>query len=391
MRGIPAFLLLVTFFPTAVFSQFSVFNEQDARLITEPSGIRDRNNGGNTATGRLIGINTGLVDNFMIFNFPSLVDFAGQSVSGATVTLQPQAGFSNGNHGTVDDLIHLNEIALPNDGWIVGENVIMATDNFTDDGSVSYANRVEYLDGSANGTAEPWLDANGDAVANLEGTFNRIGTVNGWNEGEAPESFSFGIDPVMAQSWIDSGLAGLAISNTDNGDNRSRFNLAPLNGAEVEILFEVGGDPGGDFDGNGSYDCADVDALVGEIAGGTNAPGFDISGDGLVDGVDLTAWLLEAGNANIGPGQAYLEGDANLDGSVDVGDFNIWNGSKFTTTPEWCSGDFNADGSVDVGDFNIWNGNKFQSSDFAAVPEPGGLILAFLGLPLLYLHRRRRA
>ena len=50
---------------------------------------------------------------------------------------------------------------------------------------------------------------------------------------------------------------------------------------------------------------------------------------------------------------------------VDASDFNVWNGSKFTSTSNWTSGDFNSDGVVDASDFNVWNGNKFTSSDSA--------------------------
>lgn len=92
-------------------------------------------------------------------------------------------------------------------------------------------------------------------------------------------------------------------------------------------------------------------------------------------------WLPVGGsnNSDATGGSPFLVGDANLDGAVDVGDFNIWNGNKFSAAPGWCSGDFNADGSVDVSDFNSWNGNKFQSSDAMLVPEPQmGLIMGLM-------------
>ncbi len=122
----------------------------------------------------------------------------------------------------------------------------------------------------------------------------------------------------------------------------------------------------GDFDDNGVFDCDDIDALVAVIAGSTQDPAFDLTGDGQVDAADLDAWLA-AGAAQNGFSSPYLHGDANLDGSVDVSDFNIWNANKFTSTAAWCRGDFSADGFVDVTDFNIWNTNKFTSSGVALV------------------------
>ncbi|MEM7312485.1 MAG: S8 family serine peptidase [Planctomycetota bacterium] len=74
----------------------------------------------------------------------------------------------------------------------------------------------------------------------------------------------------------------------------------------------------GDFNDDGLYDCGDIDALTTTIAVGSNDISFDLTGDGLVDLGDRDAWLSEAGIAN-GIGAAYLLGDANLDGAVDVG------------------------------------------------------------------------
>ena len=158
-------------------------------------------------------------------------------------------------------------------------------------------------------------------------------------------------------------------------------------GNELQVRLP-GGDLNGDFDGNGVYECADVDALVAEIASGGNTSSFDLTGDGAITSADLDAWLSEAGEANLGPGRTYLDGDGNLDGVVDVGDFNIWNQNKFTSVSAWCSGDFNADGVIDVGDFNIWNQNKFTASDAAAVPEPSTTVMLMLAIPFLFRRRK---
>ena len=147
-----------------------------------------------------------------------------------------------------------------------------------------------------------------------------------------------------------------------------------------EVTLRVVSMSNGDFNDDGTYDCADADQLVAEIANGSNDLSFDLTGDGNVNADDLNSWLAEAGAAELASGNAFLQGDANLDGVVDASDFNVWNSNKFTSVAAWCSGDFNADGSVDTSDFNIWNSNKFQSAnDVAAVPEPSGLVLGLLG------------
>ena len=151
-----------------------------------------------------------------------------------------------------------------------------------------------------------------------------------------------------------------------------------------------------DFDGNGACDLADIDSLVAAVASGSSDLTFDLNGDGMVTRADIndatSGWLTQAGAENVGVtgGNPYLEGDANLDGSVDVPDFNQWNGNKFTSAAAWSQGDFTADGSIDVGDFNVWNNNKFTSSAAAAVPEPSACVLAWGLLLGAGLWRRRR-
>ena len=62
---------------------------------------------------------------------------------------------------------------------------------------------------------------------------------------------------------------------------------------------------------------------------------------------------------------------------------------RLTGGNPFLEGDANLDGSVDVSDFNAWNGNKFTSSDVVCVPEPGAgwLIVA----ALVGVGTRRRA
>ena len=130
----------------------------------------------------------------------------------------------------------------------------------------------------------------------------------------------------------------------------------------------------GDFDGDGAWNCADIDALTAEILAQSNNVSFDLNGDALVDANDASAWLALAGAVNLDSGLPYYPGDGNLDGSVDVSDFMIWNANKFTSNSAWCSADFNFDGAVDVRDFNWWNDFKFLSAgrlvDTSADPSP---------------------
>jgi hypothetical protein len=141
----------------------------------------------------------------------------------------------------------------------------------------------------------------------------------------------------------------------------------------------------GDFDRNGEYQTADVDALVAEIAAGSHLPTFDLTNDGLVDVEDLDEWRAVAGAVLNESGSPILEGDANLDGTADGQDFVAWNFHKFTATAAWSSADFNADGFVDGQDFTIWNVNKFQTAGNrgGSVPEPPGLLHLLLLLPLI--------
>ena len=150
------------------------------------------------------------------------------------------------------------------------------------------------------------------------------------------------------------------------------------------------------------WDCVDINELTGAIAAGSTDLKYDMNGDELVTPADITddmvGWLAVGGaqNPDDTDGNPFIAGDANFDGSVDVTDFNAWNGNKFTLVADSCAGDFTADGSVDVSDFNSWNENKFTSSSngAAVVPEPSTALMLWLlsGLalwPARHMNLRR--
>jgi hypothetical protein len=93
-------------------------------------------------------------------------------------------------------------------------------------------------------------------------------------------------------------------------------------------------------------------------------------------------------------------GDANLDGAVNLADFNkLAANFGAVGSARWSQGDFNYDGDVNLLDFNLLAGQFGQSAGASlspedwsalasAVPEPAALVL---GLGALLPTRRRRS
>ena len=193
--------------------------------------------------------------------------------------------------------------------------------------------------------------------------------------------------PTAGSPAIDNGDPSVLGGFDQLGQQRVRGGRMDI--GSVETLDTL---PDCDINQDGSCDCQDLDLLSAELASGGNALMFDLDGSGVVDFDDLLVWLADAGArpehfAATG-GNPFLLGDANLDGTVDGGDFLLWNLHKFSASDAYCDGDFNADGSVDGEDFLIWNTNKFQSSDRPAKPEVIPPVAAFQ-LPLRFSHAQR--
>ena len=210
--------------------------------------------------------------------------------------------------------------------------------------------------GSELGPAVP--DANGNLVGHSAASVldPRIGplTDNG--------GFTLTHKPLENSAAIDAGNPVSPGLGTQDQIGNIRIVNGRLDMGSVEVINMPTIDP--DFNDDGMIDSLDIDLLQANIVDGPADPAtFDLTGDGSVDVADRNEWLALAGAANLPSGNAYLLGDANLDGFVDGSDFLRWNDNKFTANSAWSAGDFNVDGAVDGVDFLVWNDHKFQSAD----------------------------
>ncbi len=146
----------------------------------------------------------------------------------------------------------------------------------------------------------------------------------------------------------------------------------------------------GDLNFDQVVDDLDIDILA-HMQGFVNGDlDVDESG-GAADQMDLDYLITSI------LGTTY--GDANLDGVVNMADFEIWrvnrmldadlSGSVVEDERMYGRGDFNLDGAIDGFDFAIWQAafgvGESKDGEVANVPEPGGmwlfgLVAGFLGM-----------
>lgn len=88
-----------------------------------------------------------------------------------------------------------------------------------------------------------------------------------------------------------------------------------------------------------------------------------------------------------------LPGDYNDDGTVDAADYTVWR-DNLGGNESALNGNGNGSGTVDEGDYSRWRSNfgatalASAGNNASAVPEPGNLILAIIGLVMFSVRRK---
>ncbi|MEM7312662.1 MAG: N-acetylmuramoyl-L-alanine amidase, partial [Planctomycetota bacterium] len=205
------------------------------------------------------------------------------------------------------------------------------------DGSLFEGISLEFDDGSQ------FYDVNFPDVISASGGSTSVMQYEGGSGGTAAIAY----DPGMAAGRVV--VFGFPFETIVAADDRAATMFAILD------FFELEPTPTGDFDDDGQLTCEDLSLLSQAIQSGQFDAQFDVNADGVLGADDILFWITEIKQTNVG--------DANLDFTVDISDFNLWNANKFTSGTTWCQGDFNGDGVTDISDFNLWNSNKFTTAN----------------------------
>lgn len=164
--------------------------------------------------------------------------------------------------------------------------------------------------------------------------------------------------------------------------------------ARMGSLVPIGGGAPGDFNFDSIVNAVDIDLLIDHL--NDTDPIYDLNGDGNINIFDFYFMLSDILHRR--------QGDADLDGDVDVSDLAILRTHLGDANAGWAMGDFTADGLIDVGDLSLLRDNLglpppgFESpssgsafnSPLLPVPEPASALPLLFTLLLAPLRSRPR-
>ncbi len=257
-------------------------------------------------------------------------------------------------------------------GWLAGQGGTSVITAYTWNGTAwnnlgSVADKTTYSYG---------IDANGDVV--------------GYSLNSANKKMAF-YCPYNGSSWGTPVDLGVIPSSADTASIAKGINdQGQIVGYEYATAISAAT---AFLSGTTSGSAVALSSLVSNTNGWTleQATAIDNTGDivgGMTNAYNVSdAFLLT---------NPLLAGDANGDGKVDVNDLTVVLSHFGQTGQSWSSGDFTGDGTVDVNDLTILlshfgdTAGATAPGNVSAVPEPGALLLAAIGLLAALAGLRRR-
>jgi hypothetical protein len=251
---------------------------------------------------------------------------------------------------------------------------------------------------NAGSSAAALLSINANAALNF-GTKQNVAALNVGAGGIATLSPG-GANVLVASTVSTTGGGRLDLTNNDMVVKNSTL-------VSIRNLIKSGYN-NGDWQGGGiasSFAAADPGGLT--ALGYATSGELDVSTFSGVGGLDANDVLVK---------YTYY-GDADLNGAVDLDDFNLFLAgyqSSGSAVPSWLLGDFDYSGGIDLDDFNLFlagyqarglslstlndaveisnlsaNDRQSMLSAIAAVPEPGGTALLAIAAGTIATRRRR--
>ncbi len=183
--------------------------------------------------------------------------------------------------------------------------------------------------------------------------------VTGANHTDGIDAFLSKFDALEILLWTQQ--LDTSIPSAVSADGKGNVYLSSSNSGDIFLakIIDIAASAG-DFDLNGELNAADVDLLSAAVRDGVYDEGFDLNLDTLLDQEDRRVWVEELA-------KTYF-GDADLNGTVDFGDFVLL-ANAYGTAGGWAMGDFDGDGVVQFSDFVLLADNFGKSAEaFAAIP-----------------------
>jgi autotransporter-associated beta strand protein len=374
--------------------------------------------------------NTSVADN--AWHMVTFVDSGGTKavyVDGASISLSQSAfdnadlstfvrlGFNTDTLSSLDGNVHFNGDLDEMQFFDIALNAQQIQELYsTDTVSSGIATNNQYLPaGTAVNitTSGAKLDLNGNnqtigSLAGVTGSLVSLGNGVLTSGGNNTSTIFAGV--ISGSGGIaktGTGTLTMSGSNTYQGTTSVQGGTLRLQGpgAQAPVLSGGGADITGgklllDYSVGGG--AAAIDAQVQSIltAGFNQATPFS-SGQLRTSSIPSASkglgWRDDSANSQVIVAYTYY-GDANLDGTVNIADFNALASNFGGSGKIWSVGDFNYDGVVNLLDLNALATNFGMSGALsspalgALVPEPGSISLLALGLAAILRssHRRRR-